>query len=772
MRKIWVGLLGSLFLLAEVCIASETVKESDPYRFSGPVVCKVDWNTRSLLTRDLNGDGLQDLLVLNNDLGRINLFYQRDKNSAESMKRISLHPDRWEPVLENHPFYSTFVVTGFAMLALGVGDVDGDGFVDLVFSGKDEPLTILFQDKDGEFRDRLFYRRGLDILPRPDAITIIDFDGDGRNDIMVSAKDSLEMIRVDDSRNFLGTDSFAWSSSPVHWQRFVDLDQDGDLDLLYYTDGGGIRPLRVRYQVGEARLGPEQGLLLNKQNTLQHLPSGDGKNDNFFVGINRSSGSIETYRLEVQKNGNEMDALMAPFVYPFQNEVAGSFGYAVGDLNHDGFEDVAIADPKGAAIELLMGDREESFLWAGRFASLKDIDFLTIGAFQQKGIGQLLIFSSKENLIGIAEYNSDQGIHFPELLQFEDEIICSQGDDTDGDGVSEIYSVTKNRSDYSLAITRWIANEKSWKTENLKLGKMPRKPKGLYFFDLNHDGLKDFLMLIPREPARIFFQNKEGVWEEKLEDSTIRRSLFMDVLAENLGQGDVDGNGRVELLLGAEGFIRSFTINEEGKLVVVGQYNARDGSSSLRIPFTSGTEDGRKLLVAYDQKEQSFQFLKQSRSGFDYLTDRRADSMGPIKIEEIRNGDQSAFLVFTDKKMFFYHAKKEYSKLKKIGHYETYLKGVRHTELTLGQFHSSKGIDILAFDGINNVLEMIDNPRQDLEEWVSGMHFNIFDKNLHYNGPTGGQYEPREVVVSDLNHDGRDDFAFLVHDRILVYFQE
>ena len=43
---------------------------------------------------------------------------------------------------------------------------------------------------------------------------------------------------------------------------------------------------------------------------------------------------------------------------------------------------------------------------------------------------------------------------------------------------------------------------------------------------------------------------------------------------------------------------------------------------------------------------------------------------------------------------------------------------------------------------------------------------------MHYQWRPGGELEPREMVVADFNDDGRTDFSFLIHDRLLFYPRE
>ena len=57
-------------------------------------------------------------------------------------------------------------------------------------------------------------------------------------------------------------------------------------------------------------------------------------------------------------------------------------------------------------------------------------------------------------------------------------------------------------------------------------------------------------------------------------------------------------------------------------------------------------------------------------------------------------------------------------------------------------------------------------------DWTSALHFTIFDEDLHFKGRRGAALEPRETVVADLTGDGKEDFAFLIHDRVLLYYQD
>ena len=102
--------------------------------------------------------------------------------------------------------------------------------------------------------------------------------------------------------------------------------------------------------------------------------------------------------------------------------------------------------------------------------------------------------------------------------------------------------------------------------------------------------------------------------------------------------------------------------------------------------------------------------------------------------------------------------------------YETELESIHFTQVEAAQFDKkSQEIQLLAVDGQSHVVEIL---RGEESTWQSAMYWEIFEQNMHYQGRTGGNLEPRQILVAELNGDGLLDFAFLVHDRILVYTQE
>lgn len=126
------------------------------------------------------------------------------------------------------------------VIATPVMDVNGDGRMDIValFSQEHESLVAFLNLKDG------FKAKTLDKAPHPawgsNALQLVDMDGDGDLDALISNGDTLDdmVLRLSHGIRWIENDGKDWKAhtvSPmyaVHSARAVDFDKDGDMDVV------------------------------------------------------------------------------------------------------------------------------------------------------------------------------------------------------------------------------------------------------------------------------------------------------------------------------------------------------------------------------------------------------------------------------------------------------------------------------------------------------------------------------------------------------------
>lgn len=223
---------------------------------------------------------------------------------------------------------------------IAIADMNGDGRLDLVVTGVpdvwyDTPLAIFYQDAAGNLT-----RPVLLTVPREYGngmpLALGDVNGDGRVDIALSTAPILVMLQKRDGTFGLDATSIAEGSYALGQVTVADMDSDGLNDIVFQA---GPKTIGVLKQTA-------RGVFAN-----------------------------------------------APDLYPVTTSYVNSFdAFAVGDLNGDGKNDIAVQDPGNNGLINVFLQNERGKLDAPTFitSTLQPLWGIQISDLDQDGLNDIL----------------------------------------------------------------------------------------------------------------------------------------------------------------------------------------------------------------------------------------------------------------------------------------------------------------------------------------------------------------------------------------------
>jgi hypothetical protein len=786
------------FGLAVVLSTAPVHAAAPEVALAGPLVQKLDWNTRSLQASDINADGLLDLVVANNDRATVDILFQLKagadpfdsaplSGSTPTAGGITARGNRWEPVVEDARFRRERVTTGVTMYDLAAGDLNGDGRPDLVYAGDPQALTVQLQQTDGSWSETR-----LTEAPAPSLavgnLRLADFNADGRTDLAMLGLKELAIFYQSESGELAAPVRLPLADENCYGLEIVDLDGDGRPDLVYLSNTRRDA-LRVRLQNARGQFGPEQPYAIKDARcTLQILAPADAakKQPARLLFAQQRTGQLEFFNLEIgtlaagkNEKGKKDKADAAPVLRPrvFTPRAAGktSAAYATGDFNGDGFEDIAVSDADGAQVFVYFRQSDGGFTVAERFPAFADIRSLAAGDWDGDGRAELVVGSAKEQAVGLARFNAEGRLDYPQPLPGSGRSLAVAAGDLAGTKTLTIVVLREEKGKRWLDfITRNPAGEPVV-TRTVDLAGLKTDPRGLRLIDANQDGLLDVAVFTPLDSLRLYLQEKEGAFTDAAATAGFRKGLVDNLEASALSTGDVNVDGKSELLVSAGGFARALRVDAAGVLTVVDQFNARDSTAEITAAWVLPAVKGKRPeVLIYDRKGEQFQRLEANARGVYEVVDTvpvgRIDVVGAeLKIGE-KAGAAELFVWGKDRFWWLPLGAGDFT-ARTVETYTTDLPEVAYSDVLAGDLTGDGKVELVALDPQHNVVEVLARDEA-AKAWVSRLHFRVFETDAHHQGRKGQALEPREVVVADVTGDGKKDLLLLVHDRVLIYPQQ
>ena len=741
--------------------------------FTGPEIAKVDWNTRCLQPADINGDGRDDLVLINNDRASVEFLLQRVPGEAAEPAVPGLNPSRWEPVLEDARFKRVTLTIGSTLFDLVTGDFDADGRADLAYTGEPDNLTLRLQ------RDDHWETRILPLAPAalkyPSGLRVADLDGDGRDDLVLLGQKELATLLQTKPGEFTFADRLPLAEENPFGLEIIDVDGDGRPDLAYLTNSP-VNPLRVRRQNADGRYGPEEAFdLRGPRSLLQPLKLKAGDPTAAFVTVLGTTGQLEFSRFaaDADDDGPLGGLSFNPLVFAPRLNVRNPALPLFGDFDGDGSGELAFADPDGAQLHVYTRDARGDFTTARAWPSLSDVRSAATVPWGRKGADHIVLASTKEGVF--AELSADRDGRFgpPRTLAIPGRPVAVAGGTLRASAKPALVTIAEQ--DGKRLLTLWSRDKRGlqpgWQTE---LAGLRTDPREIRLHDLDQDGRTDLLVFVPRDGVRIWLQGEDGAFVEATTLPAYRPGLLARVEPAAVSTNDIDGDGRAELLVVSENFARALRMTADGELVIAAQFNASDSTAELDAAFVlpaSKREPARVILR--NRKADEFQILDLAKDGAAVPTDtRRTGRIEPLGTAHITGprGRPELFLFARDRFWWLPIGRTDL-RVHTDSSVGSDLPEVRYNYV-LGDDLDGDGVtDLVAIDTAENLVEV---RRRDTDgDWRAALHFKIFEVDARGENRQGGQQqEPREAVTADVTGDGKLDLILLVHDRILVYPQK
>lgn len=735
--------------------------------FDGPEVIKLDWNTSSLRAGDFNGDGLQDIVLLNQDRARIEFLLQRKEGVKLGEPERTSRADRWNPVLELSRLEKQPLVIGRSAWSLAVGDWNGDKKPDIAYTTDDDKLVLRTQgSKPGDWSQKKEFVLDSTAEDR-EVLLALDLNGDKQDDLALLTNTRL-MI-------WLQKGAGAWSEPKTYvlgqggcgGLRAADLNGDGKADLFYTVADADA--LMVRLQQDDTSFGEEWRLELPESRCWVHPVKLDKETG--LAWIRSDTGMVEIAKLKSAPAEPDSDrASTIRYAMPSTDSKGGATAY--GDLNGDKIPDAILAEPRSAKLWFFAGRADGSFTEGREFPALSGIESLALADLDGDDKNELVLLSPAEKSIAVTRWQKDR-LAYPEVIhQTTDTLLALTTGRLAEAKETTVLALTELKSKVSLLNLKWSAADKKFQPSTQELPSTPTKPNALRIVDANQDGMGDVAVFSSLASMQILLSQKDAKTPFKRAEG-LPDNLLNKLSPIAMTTADLDGDGKAEIIVAKDQLARAIRIGVDGKAVTVEQFNAPEATAQINAVIIDTSKDKPQVLLADSAHEKLYEMSPDKDGVYRSAHTHALSSLTPDECHLLKTREGRGLLLVGKTSLEISPLSGNALKLDTVATIDSELEDTSATDLIVAPLTSGSTDDVIAVDsGKSRVVEIFQSGRETPPTWTSRLYFRVFEIDPQYRGKTGLASEPHDYTTLDLNGDGKLDLAFLVHDRLLLYVRK
>ncbi len=727
------------------------------FGFEDLEIIKIGDGAGPMYIGEINGDGLMDILVVNNRKSRIDVLLQKAGATPQDVTPVT----RANEIPEHWRFKNERIMVSHKVSALALHDFNNDGRTDVIYASNPSNIVFLAQESDGTFTKTRTHRLK-NLRANRSGFQIANIIGDNSPELLTIVEGNIQSFPLDEDS--LGKPvRFATEDSIAAFE-LADYDGDGLLDISGVIPDSS-EPVRLwlsQITDGEKMMGPQ---LRFEMPTIREFASVSLPNMNaaMMAIIERASRKIVLYEItrEQIKTHGDRDASIK--IYPFLGK--GARKHLIVDVNSDGLLDLVATNPSDNTIVVYEQTNKKGLSAGVSSPTLSDVRSIATGDLDKDGVQELYVLSEDEGVVGRSELDTLQ-LPFPQPIPFSSGNTPISLSAVQLNNEMKVAVISKEKRAYVIDLIDAKGN-----SETIDLGSLSRGPDQILGFDADQDGSTDLLVLTRDKPMKLILSTEDGF--DVLDDNEMGQfGLVREATEMNISIFDVDNDEMPELLIVADNYVRAVRYEpnpEEGVSPgwqVVTQVNLEDGASDLISIAVSGD----KLYVADRENERVVAINRNDSNEWE-----EADSLfvhgydfGPMYCEDFTGDGTPDIIAMSNSGFAIIQIEGDRITLHELQSWRSDNERRVQHELAMGDVNADGYSDMVSLDAGEQMLEIFTFSQDAKMLYATG--FKIFESRIFSSGEPR-EWQPSQVIITDLTNDDKNDVLLLSHDRLILYKQ-